>query len=57
MSENGIVRKKCIRKQCSVEGCENRSQIGGVCCKHGAKPKRCSIEGCEKSIYNRWIMS
>ena len=35
-------------KRCSIEGCTNFAQKGGVCIKHGANVKRCSSEGCTK---------
>ena len=38
---------KRVHKKCKIEGCDNKSQIGGVCVKHGAKTPRCKIEGCE----------
>lgn len=33
---------------CSVDGCKNKAQLGGVCYKHGGKQerRRCSREGC-----------
>ena len=33
------------RKRCSKEGCKNRVQKGGFCCRHGGA-KLCSSEGC-----------
>ena len=33
--------------KCSVNGCENHLQKGGVCIKHGGEKTRCSVDGCE----------
>ena len=37
--------KEDTHKICSVEGCTNKSRKGGVCDRHGTRPK-CSHEGC-----------
>jgi hypothetical protein len=37
-------------KRCSVEGCANYGQKGGVCITHGARKKRCSFEGCTNQV-------
>ena len=46
-------KKKYTRKICSIEGCTNKAQKGGVCRRHGASVVRkiCSIEGCTKYGY------
>jgi len=44
-------------KQCSSEGCTTQSQQGGVCVRHGAKPKikPCSSEGCTNQVRRRGL--
>jgi hypothetical protein len=39
-------KQKRRKRKCSVAGCINQIQNGGVCVTHGAKVKRCSFKGC-----------
>ena len=41
---NNIMTKKAT--PCSHEGCTNQALRGGVCQRHGGKPKLCKIENC-----------
>ena len=43
------------KKPCSIKGCTNRSTVGGVCIKHGAKVKRCSHDGCNNIAQKRGL--
>lgn len=43
--------RKASRSYCSFPGCVKISQVGGVCCEHGARTSRstCTIPGCSNS--------
>jgi len=47
-----VARKKKYRYECSADGCTNHVVKGGVCKRHGAKPKikKCSSEGCTNQV-------
>ena len=45
---DGIKRKQYLYT-CTHDGCANQARKGGVCIRHGAKPKTCSHEGCAKN--------
>ncbi len=41
-------------KKCSVEGCDNGAQKGGICIRHGGGD-RCAHEGCTKSSQGNFM--
>ena len=43
---------KLDRPPCSVEGCTNKAQKGGVCTRHGATVRWCSYEGSPNQVSN-----
>ena len=45
------------KKQCSIDGCTNIVQKGGVCIKHGAKKRvmLCSVDGCTNRVRRRGV--
>jgi hypothetical protein len=43
------------KKGCSVRGCKNQAQIGGVCMRHGAKVKLCSVRGCKNQAKKKGL--